>query len=98
MSAGETYRGKLRRVGRRTVRTGMVRIMFDGCCWNSSHASFVLNSIAVEVRKRAHSIRMLVRLVISMPKPYQLVVIGHSICVVPVKKSPMRLCWIRAKK
>ena len=85
MSAGETYKGKLRSVGKRTVRTGMVRIVFDGCCRNSSQASFVLNSIAVEVRKRAHSIRMLVRLVSSMPKPYQLVVRGHSICVVPVR-------------
>ena len=85
MSAGETYRGKLRSVGRRTVRTGMARIMFDGCFWISSHASFVLNSIPVDVRKRAHSMRMLVRLVISMPRPYQLVVIGHSICVSPVR-------------
>ena len=85
ISSGETYRGKLRRVGRRTVRTGMARIIFDGCCWSSSHASFVLNSIAVDVRKRAHSMRMLVRLVISMPRPYQLVVMGHSVCVVPVR-------------
>jgi len=80
-----TCKGKLRSVGRRTVRTGMTRIMFDGCCWNSSHASFVLNNIAVEVRKRVHSMRMLVRLVISMPSPYQLVVIGHSNCVQPVR-------------
>lgn len=86
ISSGETYMGKLRSVGRRTVRTGMARIMFDGCCWNSSHASFVLNNIAVDVRKRIHSMRMLVRLVISMPKPegYKLVVIGHSSCVPPV--------------
>jgi len=77
--------GKLRSVGKRTVRTGMARIMFDGCCWNSSHASFVLSSVAVEVRKRVHSMRMLVRLVISMPNPYQLVVAGHSNCVSPVR-------------
>ena len=85
MSAGETYRGKLRSVGRRTVRTGMARSMFDGCCRSSSHASLVLNSIAVDARKRPHSIRMLVRLVISMPRPYQLVVRGHGVCVVPVR-------------
>jgi len=83
--SGGTCKGKLRSVGRRTVRTGMARIMFDGCCWNRSQASLVLNNIAVEVRKRVHSIRMLVRLVISMPRPYQLVVIGHSICVSPVR-------------
>ena len=85
MSSEETYRGKLRSVGRRTVRTGTARIMFDGCCRSSSHASFVLKSIAVEIRKAVHSMRMLVRLVISRPRPYQLVVIGHSICVSPVR-------------
>jgi len=84
--------------GRRTVRTGMARIMFDGCCWRSSHASLVLNNIVVDVRKRNHSAMMLGRLAISMPRPYQLVVRGHSIWVSPVRKSPMRLCWISAKK
>ena len=85
ISSNETYRGKLRSVGRRTVRTGTARIMFDGCRWNRSHASFVLNNIAVDVRKRAHSTRMLVILVISMPRPYQLVVTGHNNCVKPVR-------------
>ena len=84
-SSKETYKGKLRSVGRRTVRTGTARIMFDECFWNSDRASFVLNSIIMEVRKRVHSMRMLVRLVISMPNPYQLVVIGHSNCVQPVR-------------
>ena len=85
ISSNETYRGKLRSVGRRTVRTGMAKIMFDGCCWNRNQASLVLNSIAVDVRKRAHSMRMLVILVISMPRPYQSVVTGHSSCVQPVR-------------
>ena len=85
MSSGVTCRGKLRNAGRRAVRTGTARIMFDECFWNSDRASFVLNSIAVEVRKRVHSMKMLVRLVISMPNPYQLVVIGHSNCVQPVR-------------
>ena len=84
-SSEGTYKGKLRRVGRRTVRSGTAKIMFDGYCWNSDHRSFVLNSIAVDVRKRAHSMRMLVRLVISIPEPYQLVVIGHSSCVLPIR-------------
>ena len=82
--SGGTCKGKLRNVGRRAVRTGTARIMFDWCFWNSNPASFVLNSIAVEMRKRTHSMKMLVRLVISMPSPYQLVVIGHSNCVQPV--------------
>ncbi len=98
ISSVETYVGKLRRVGRRTVRTGMVRIMFDGCCWKSAIASFVLKSMVVEVRKRVHSMKMLVMLVMSMPRPYQLVVMGHSICVGPVRMSPMRMCWISATK
>ena len=98
MSTGETYKGKRMDAGKRTVRTGIVRIMFDGCCWSSSQASFVLSSIVVEVRKRAHSARMLVRLIISMPRPYQLVVMGHISCVWPVRKSPMRMCWVRATK
>ena len=98
MSTGETYKGKRTEAGKRTVKTGMVRIMFDGCCWSSSQASFVLKSIAVEMRKRAHSMRMLVRLIISMPRPYQLVVMGHISCVQPVRKSPMRMCWVRATK
>jgi len=84
-SSEGTYKGKLRSVGRRTVRTGTAKIIFDDCCWNSDHASFVLNNIVVEIRKRAHSMRMLVRLVISIPEPYQLVVIGHSSCVLPIR-------------
>ena len=98
MSTGETYKGKRTEAGKRTVKTGMVRIMFDGCCRSSSQASFVLNNIVVDARKRAHSTRMLVRLSISMPKPYQLVVMGHISCVEPVRKSPMRMCWVRATK
>ena len=31
-SSRETYVGKLMDAGKRTVRTGMVRIMFDWCC------------------------------------------------------------------
>jgi len=98
MSTGETYEGKRMDAGKRTVRTGIVRIMFDGCCRSSSQASFVLNSIAVDIMKRVHSMRMLVRLIISMPRPYQLVVMGHISCVQPVRKSPMRMCWVRATK
>ena len=66
----------------------MDRSRFDGWCWNSSRASFVLSMIVMEVRKRVHSMRMLVKLVIGMawvPRPYQFVVMGHSICVPPVR-------------
>ena len=77
--------GKLRNVGRRTVRTGMDNVRFDVLRWNSNCASFVFNMIVMEVRKRIHSRKMLVRLVTLIPKPYQSEVIGHSSCVPPVR-------------
>ena len=69
ISAGGTYWGKLRSVGRRTVKVGMDRSRFDGCGWKSVEASFVFCMIKKDVRKRIHSIVMLVRLVISMASP-----------------------------
>ncbi len=42
MSSGGTDRGKLSRVGSRTVKTGMDNSRFDGWGWNSFHASLVL--------------------------------------------------------
>ena len=53
-------------VGKRTVRVGIARIMFDVCEVNSSSMSFVLNMKAVEMRKRDHSKAMLVKLVMQM--------------------------------
>lgn len=69
ISAGWTYWGKLRSVGRRTVKVGMDRSRFDGWGWRSVCASFVLSRIVKAVRKRIHSRRMLVRLVISIGNP-----------------------------
>jgi len=57
MSAKGTDKGKLRNVGRRTVRTDTDSVRFDGWYWNSNRASFVLNMIVMEVRKRIHSVK-----------------------------------------
>lgn len=61
--------GKLRSVGRRTVKAGIERSRFDRCGWKSVEASFVFAMIKKDVRKRIHSMVMLVRLVISMAGP-----------------------------
>ena len=69
ISASGTYSGKLRSVGRRTVKVGIDRSRFDGWGWKSVCASFVLSRIAKAVRKKIHSMVMLVRLVISIGNP-----------------------------
>ena len=69
ISAGGTYSRKLRTVGSRTVRVGMDRSRFDRWGWKSVHASLVLSRIVKAVRKKVHSRRMLVRLVISIGNP-----------------------------
>ena len=69
ISAEGTYWGKLRSVGRRTVKVGMDRSRFDGCGWRSVRASLVLSRIVKAVRKKIHSMVMLVRLVISIVSP-----------------------------
>ena len=68
ISAGGTYSGKLRSVGRRTVKIGMDKSRFEECGWKSFHASLVLSRIVKAVRKRIHSRRILVRLVIWISK------------------------------
>jgi len=62
MSAYGTDKGKWKKVGRRTVKTGMDRSRFDGWGWNRVQASFVLSMIVRQVRKRIHSRETLVRL------------------------------------
>ena len=69
ISAGGTYAGKLRNVGRRTVKVGMDKSRFDGCGWKSVCASLVLSRIVKAVRKNTHSMVMLVRLVTSIDNP-----------------------------
>jgi len=85
MSPKGTDRGKLKNVGRRTVRTGMDSSRFDGWCWKRIHISFVLSMMAKKARKKVHSMRMLVRLVMVIPTAYQLEVIGQRSCVAPVR-------------
>lgn len=81
MSVKGTDEGRLRNVGSRAVRTGMDSVMFDGWRWNSNRASFVLNMIVMDVRKRVYSMKMLVRLMNSTPKPYQSEAMGQSSCM-----------------
>lgn len=81
-----TGRGKWKNWGSRTVRTGMDRSRFDGWCWNRIHASFVLSMIERKVRKEIHSNRIIVRFVMLIPVPYQLLVMGQRSCV----PSPVR--------
>ena len=69
ISVGGTYWGKLRSVGRRSVKVGIDRSRFDGCSWKSVCASLVLSRIVKAVRKMIHSMVMLVRLVISIVSP-----------------------------
>ena len=68
ISAMGTYWGKLRSVGRRTVKAGMNRSRFDGWDWKSAFISFVFCMIKKDVRKSIHSTVMLVRLVIWISK------------------------------
>jgi len=99
ISSRGTDKGKLSNVGSRTVKIGMDSSRFDGWCWNSVHASFVLSMIVRDVRKKVHSRRMLARLVILIPIPYHLRVAGHNSCTPPpVRKSPRMECWIMATK
>ena len=99
ISAGGTYRGKLRSVGRRTVKVGMDRSRFDGWGWKSVDTPFVFCMIKKDVRKRIHSTVMLVRLVISISIAHRLMLIrGQRSCAPPVMQSPMRMCWVRAMK
>ena len=83
MSSSGTDRGKLNNVGSITAKIGTDRNRLDGWCWNSVHASLALSMIVRDARKRIHSMRMLVRLVILIPMPYQLRVIGHNSCMPP---------------
>ena len=69
ISVAGTYWGKLRSVGSRTVKVGMERSRFDRCGWKSFHASLVLIRIVRAVRKKIHSMVMLVRLVILIAGP-----------------------------
>jgi len=99
ISPNGTDSGKLSTVGIITVKIGIDSNRFEGCCWNSVHASFVLSIIVRDVRKKVHSIRTLVRLVILIPIPYQLRVAGHNSCMPPpTRKSPKIECWIKATK
>jgi len=94
-----TDNGKLSIVGSRTVKIGIDNSKFDECCWNSTHASFVLSIIVMDVRKKVHSMRMPVRLVILIPIPYHSRVVGHNSCMLPpIRKSPGMECWIKAIK
>jgi len=86
MSVYGTDKGKWKKVGRRTVKTGMDRSRFDGWGWNRFQASFVLSMIVRQVRKRIHSKETLVRLFMQTPAPYHLEVKGQSICT----PSPVR--------
>lgn len=67
ISARGTYWGKLRSVGRRTVKVGMNRSRFDGWGWKSLDISFVFCMIRKDARKRIHSRVMLAKLVIWIP-------------------------------
>ena len=73
--------GKLRRMGSRTVKIGIDRSRFDGWCWNRTHTSFALSMMVREVRKKVHSMRMLVGLVMVIPVPYQWMVAGQRSCM-----------------
>ena len=81
ISSKGTYKGKLKNEGSRIVRTGIDSSRFDGWCWNRIHASFVLSIIVRNVRKKINSKEMFVRLVILIPPPYPLEVIGQNSCV-----------------
>jgi len=83
MSVKGTDKGKLKNVGRRTVRTGVDSSRFDGWCWNRIHISFVLSMMVREIRKKPHSKEMLARLIILIPAPYQLEDMGQRSCVPP---------------
>jgi len=78
--------GKLSSAGNRTVKIGIDRSKFDECCWNSVNASFVLTIIVMDVRKRVHSIKMLIRLVVLIPILYHWRVVGHNSCTPPAVK------------
>ena len=69
INAMGTDMGKLRSVGRRTVKVGIDRSRFDRFGWKSVEASFVLGKIVKAVRRKIHSMVMLVRLVISIAGP-----------------------------
>jgi len=53
----------------------------------------------MDVRKKVHSMKMPVRLVIPIPMPYHSRVAGHNSCTLPpIRKSPRMECWINATK
>lgn len=73
-------------VGSSTVNVGMdrVRFRFDLCGWRSVAASLVFTIMTVDARKIRSSIVTFVWLTMSMPVPYDCVVMGHSSWVGPV--------------
>ena len=69
INAMGTDMGKLRSVGRRTVKVGIDRSRFDRFGWKSVEASFVFAMIKKAVRKKIHSMVMLAKVVISIARP-----------------------------
>jgi len=85
MSSEGTDRGKPSSVGSRTVKIGIDRSRLERWCWNSVRASLVSSMVAMDVRKKIHSMMMLLRLVIFAPMSYQWAVNGQKSCVLPVE-------------
>lgn len=64
-----TWRGKLKKVGRRAVRTGMESVRLEKWGWSRIFTSLVLSMVVKQARKRVHSRRMLTRLVTLIGRP-----------------------------
>lgn len=67
--ASGTCRGKLKKVGRRIVRTGMESVRLQKWGWSRFLTSLVLSMVVKPARKRVHSRRMLALLVTSIGRP-----------------------------
>jgi len=63
--------------GSRTVKMGMTRNRFVGCCWSRVFMSFVFIIDVRDIKNSVHSRRMLAWLTVLVYRPYGLVVRGQ---------------------
>ncbi len=71
-------------MGKRTVKTGINKIRFDGWGLSIGNTSFVLNMMVIDVKNRAHSRAIFVILAIPMSKVNIALVAGQNSCMSPV--------------
>lgn len=85
--------------GSKTVARGIASSKLDFWFFSSFWMSFAMNIIVTAAMKLIDSKSVLLRLVMGIPRPYHVCVIGQNSCMPgPVMRSPIRICCINAAK